>query len=524
MSQAFDPYLNWLGIRDPGRPPNYYRLLGVEPFEDDPAVLTHAADRQMAHVRKFQTGKHSAESQRLLNELATAKICLLNAEKKVQYDARLRAELGTGQATAAISAQPMRATLDAEPLAGDSSPWLSCAIATLVAMVLTLGGLIIMATMRGDPKDEETGATASPQTTEPEEPSQFKPETPTPETPSPENAEPDTTDPESSLPEVPEPQPEPVEPDVVEPAADQRLAIPPKVAQAAMLKQIRQLFKQQYAAATVPAGKHALAVMLLQKGVETQDDPVARYVLFGEARDLAVEVGDAEMLLKTVKLIGEEYTVDWLVAAATVLQKSGKLLRPPDRNKAMGNAALMLASEAVARDEYDLAAVLAEAARDMGRSTRTAANPYPQLVRQAVAMMRNVTAWRQRHEEFIEAQAVLARQADDPAANLTAGMYYCFVKDDFARGLPMIVCGDDAILKGLAAAELTRPSETAEMVTLADRWWAASEDVEESTRQNFQSRAVHWYRRALPGLSGLTGDVVRGRIEEFSGTSSDGNN
>lgn len=90
MAESFDPYLRWLGIRDPERPPNHYRLLGVSPFEDDPDVLSSAADRQMSHVRTFQTGPHSAESQRLLNELAAAKICLLNREKKAAYDAELR--------------------------------------------------------------------------------------------------------------------------------------------------------------------------------------------------------------------------------------------------------------------------------------------------------------------------------------------------------------------------------------------------------------------------------------------------
>lgn len=90
MSEDFDPYLRWLGIRDPERPPNHYRLLGVAEFEDDADVLANAADRQMSHIRTFQTGPHSTDSQRLLNELATAKICLLNAEKKASYDTQLR--------------------------------------------------------------------------------------------------------------------------------------------------------------------------------------------------------------------------------------------------------------------------------------------------------------------------------------------------------------------------------------------------------------------------------------------------
>lgn len=93
MAEAFDPYLQWLGIRDTQRPPNHYRLLGVELFEADPEVLHNAVDRQMAHIRTFQSGKRSAESQRVLNELAAARVCLLNAEKKAAYDAKLKAEL-----------------------------------------------------------------------------------------------------------------------------------------------------------------------------------------------------------------------------------------------------------------------------------------------------------------------------------------------------------------------------------------------------------------------------------------------
>jgi hypothetical protein len=92
MEATFDPYLQWLAIRDPKRPPNHYRMLGIDPFESDPEVIQNAADRQMTHVRRFQSGQHWAESQRLLNELAAAKICLLNPEKKAAYDATLRAE------------------------------------------------------------------------------------------------------------------------------------------------------------------------------------------------------------------------------------------------------------------------------------------------------------------------------------------------------------------------------------------------------------------------------------------------
>ena len=87
---AFDPYHRWLGIPPEEQPPNHYRLLGLVQYESDPEVIENAANQRMAHLRSFQSGQYAAESQCLLNEVATARICLLNAEKKVAYDESLR--------------------------------------------------------------------------------------------------------------------------------------------------------------------------------------------------------------------------------------------------------------------------------------------------------------------------------------------------------------------------------------------------------------------------------------------------
>ena len=72
------------------QPPNHYRLLGVNVFESDADVIANAADARMAHVRTFQCGKYSTVSQIILNEIATAKVCLLNTKKKCAYDWTLR--------------------------------------------------------------------------------------------------------------------------------------------------------------------------------------------------------------------------------------------------------------------------------------------------------------------------------------------------------------------------------------------------------------------------------------------------
>ena len=89
MAADFDPYHRWLGIPPEKQPANHYRMLGLTQFESDVEAIRDAAERQMAHVR-LRALKHPELSQRILNELAAAKVCLLDPEKKAAYDAFLR--------------------------------------------------------------------------------------------------------------------------------------------------------------------------------------------------------------------------------------------------------------------------------------------------------------------------------------------------------------------------------------------------------------------------------------------------
>ena len=93
MAKQFDPYYEWLGIPPKDQPPNHYRLLGLELFEVNRNVIAAAAIRQMSFIKEYEAGKHSDLSQGLLNELAAARLCLLNEEQKAGYDNELRARL-----------------------------------------------------------------------------------------------------------------------------------------------------------------------------------------------------------------------------------------------------------------------------------------------------------------------------------------------------------------------------------------------------------------------------------------------
>src|SRR5271157_1133124 len=88
---GFDPYETWLGIPPDRRPPTHYDLLGLAPYESDPAAIDQAALRRMSKVRQHQIGPHSDQSQEILSELARARLILMDPDRRTDYDAKLRA-------------------------------------------------------------------------------------------------------------------------------------------------------------------------------------------------------------------------------------------------------------------------------------------------------------------------------------------------------------------------------------------------------------------------------------------------
>lgn len=110
----FDPYHKWLGILSKEQPPNHYRLLHLELFESDLDVIEGAADRAMGFVRQYQSGEHAALAAKLLNEIATARLCLLKPAAKAEYDGKLRKKLSVGEPPNAETNEPPALPLDDE--------------------------------------------------------------------------------------------------------------------------------------------------------------------------------------------------------------------------------------------------------------------------------------------------------------------------------------------------------------------------------------------------------------------------
>ncbi len=95
---AADIYETCLGVAPGKRPPNYYELLGLPLFTNEPPVIAEAVDAAKLKLKPFLASSQAMEAQRVLGELELARKILLNAASRKDYEQSLRAP------TAAVSA------------------------------------------------------------------------------------------------------------------------------------------------------------------------------------------------------------------------------------------------------------------------------------------------------------------------------------------------------------------------------------------------------------------------------------
>jgi hypothetical protein len=291
-------------------------------------------------------------------------------------------------------------------------------------------------------------------------------------------------------------------------------AVPDEAAISEARQKVLEVFKGQMAKAHKPEEKQALARLLLHQAVDTTDNPPAQYVLFAEARDLAVEAGSASLVSEAVREMAKHYPLDEREEITRTLSDAVDKALPSAARRDLALEAIDQADNAIRDDDYEAAALLARAANTLALKGRD--NP---TARKADELLEQIPRLQGQYERSLDAAKTLAEDPDDPQANLALGKYYCFFKREpqWKKGLPLLARGDDPVLQALAEAEagVTAASPPAEKVQLADQWHQASPSLDDEIRTHVQARAVFWYKEALDELSGFTKTRVEKRLEEI---------
>ena len=534
MSETFDPYHKWLGIKREDQPPTLYGLLGVGVFEDDPDVIEACGDQRMVHLRTYQTGKHSAESQELLNEVARAKITLLNPQKKAEYDKQLREQMG-GFVEVIERKKPVEA---ASKKARPRMLMLGGAVA--VGLIL-LAVIVVIEMKRGSeparklqpiaavsrdrqeplpslppkpapperPKERpnESGSGIEPEPTVQPPPAEVAPEEKPPVEPTVAATEPTPPASETAMPK-PAKEPE------MEPATDQKLPVPSAAEQNKMDEQFNEVYSLSQK--RTAEEEIALAKKLFESSNESPGDPVEKFVYFQTAMKAACRGGDPALMLEIFDAMGDEFEVDALegkqkMLATFVSGLSGKGGKPEvKRIGAFIEAADPVIDEAIDAGRHDLAMNIAEAAYEL---TRRAGD---RELRKRTFDRRN--AVRKMADEFkglATVRETLKTNPDDPAANLAMGRWLYSQRGDWEQALPHLARCSSAAMKALASEELD--AGPADRIRLADAWWALGEKVKGKEREALQLHAGQWYEQAAAELpDGLTKVKVERRLAEIA--------
>ncbi len=550
----FDPYHKWLGIPPKDQPPHHYRLLGLDLFEDDPDVIANAADQRMSHVRSFQTGTYQAVTQKLLNQLAAARVCLLNTTKRAAYDEALRARL------AGKVPPKLPEVLEVlEPIHDDHeefdfaptpqriyrprkrlqvTPWTVAGVSVVVAVVVlylvarsTPESKQIANAATSETKAQAVAATAKPKVEPPavapavvaESKTELEAETPPRiETPKPKNETP------KSHAEEPKPQQEAKPPQEAPratvlplpqtaPAVSRqptgrrprvkkvpdRLPVPEAAAVQQARDSIRDRYKSDYHPDISPTAYRAqqesrnqLIKKLIQASKETKDT-TERFALLQEAKELAEKSFGFSLTNEVIDLLAV-YDVSASRMKADYFCNFLKCVQPsPEGRVDFVEILLPVVEEAIHENNFVDARRLCDSLAKFARDTP--------VLKEIMTERSKVDRIAADYEVVKEAHATLKADPGNYEAHNTIGEYLCLVQHDCDRGIPYLLGGNDFKLKSLADWDATGTDIPEEQAGLGDAWWDLG----------VRNRAIQWYELAYPKLTGEEKDAVAERLAEI---------
>jgi WD40 repeat protein len=277
---------------------------------------------------------------------------------------------------------------------------------------------------------------------------------------------------------------------------------------------VNDIFKEEIAKAVDAEARTKLAVNLAQQGDESADDPAARYVLYCQAKNLAVLAGNPALTMSTIDKIAQYFEVSAIALKTESLAKLVDTIPTKEPSKKLTDLTLALIAEAVDADDY-------HAATELGK-VATAAAKKAQVIALVNTVGKRNAEIQAAKEKFNVLQAFvdrLAKDPDDAEANLKLGEYFGLFKGKWDRAVPHLARSKTEPLANLAKQDLAKPKEAKDQAALADAWWDFAAKQPEPQQTRLQERAAYWYSQALPGLAGLSRTKAQKRAGQVSARS-----
>jgi hypothetical protein len=294
----------------------------------------------------------------------------------------------------------------------------------------------------------------------------------------------------------------------VPPRPPEKLEVPPAVAQSEAEKSIRETYKADDAK-RASQDLNVLAKKLLSQGMDSANHATTRFVLLREARETALQAGDARLALAAVDESARVFAVDALALKVAVVSRIASTAKGQAGWEA-AELCLSVVDEALVQEAYDLGTILVKRAQSLAAAPRN-----PALIALAQGRAKDLQELPKERDKAVAAEKTLQSTPEDPNACAVLGKYLTLVKGDWSRGLPLLAKGSDARLKMLAERDLSAPDKPDLQAEMGNAWWTASEaETSPRAKSRMRVRAKGWYDRALPALGGLQVVKIKKRSEE----------
>lgn len=298
----------------------------------------------------------------------------------------------------------------------------------------------------------------------------------------------------------------------VAPPLDRRFPVPDAAAQARAEKSIRETFQPDYAK-SASGDRARLAAKLLQRAQETRTDRDTHFVLLRESRDLAARAGYWDGVFMAIDGLAQVYAVDADDMKIAILQDTSRAAGSPAFDWDLFDACIALVDQAIAGDRYDPARKAVLVAEGI-----VVREPWIPSSDRIAARRQLVTELQKEYDVVKSCADTLRKDPFDVQANQMLGRFFCLLKGDWDRGLPMLSRGSDPTLKSLAIQDLQAQQKSAGaavQIRAGDGWWDLARKEGGLGLQRAQGRAGFWYRQAVPQLAGPSRTQVETRLREL---------
>jgi hypothetical protein len=275
------------------------------------------------------------------------------------------------------------------------------------------------------------------------------------------------------------------------------------------LAKIKEIYADQYAAAKLPEQRSALAGQLLTVARQTTGDPVSRYGLLQEVRNLAAEAGNLTTLRAALLALTVEFQVSESQTFVDGWNEFVKRPRDAAMYRTLYDEAGLLFDEAVTEARFD----------DAKRYGDFAAATAGRLKDQALTKSSNErnTALATRRKEWDAVKAAnekLATAPDDAESNLVVGRFLALTAADWRRAFPMLAKGNDEVWKALAEKSLAGAADPKAQSLVGDAWYDAAQAAKAQQKSELLAGMTYWYGLAAPSLTGLDRSRIDKRLND----------